>query len=85
MQRDAALALLQPGAAAVGDHPVGAETVQCGLVQHAMQPAAMHADFRHRVAGETAARLAVDQLPETIEKAAFLVLDPERLQYLLQP
>ena len=40
-----------------------------------MQPAAMDADFRILIAGALAARLFVDELAETVEEAAFLILD----------
>src|SRR5207244_2043381 len=49
-----------------------------------MEAAAMHADFRYRVAGKAAARFAVDQLAEAVEEAALLVLDAERFERLLQ-
>jgi hypothetical protein len=49
-------------AAPVGQDKVGAEPIKRFFVQHPMQAAAMHAEFRNGITGEAAARLAVDQL-----------------------
>jgi hypothetical protein len=76
--------LREPDAATVGQDMVGTEPFERCLVQHPVQPAAMHADFRYRIPGEAAARFAIDQLAKAVEEAALLVLDAERFEALLQ-
>ncbi len=63
---------------------LGAQPLQHGFVEHAMQLAPADADLRQLIAGVAAARLAVDELAETVEKNAFKILDAGRLQLGLQ-
>ena len=80
----AALVLLDAGAKPIGDDAVLADALLHGLVQHAVQRAAVDADLRILVAGALAARLLVDELAEAVEEAALGVLDAGREQLVAQ-
>ncbi len=77
---DAGVVLLDADAIVVEQDGVAAKLGARRFVQNEMQLAAMDADFRILIAGEFAARLLVDELAETVEEAAFAVLDAGREQ-----
>ncbi len=84
MQGGAALVLLHAHAAAVGMDRVGAQALERSFVKQAVQLATRKADLGQGVAGMAAARLLVDELPEAVEKHAFLVFDADGFELLLQ-
>ena len=79
------LVLREAGQVVVGEDVFRAALRARGVVQHRVQLAPMNAEFGKGVAGELAARLAVNELPVAVEKRALLVFHRNGAQRVLQP
>ncbi len=63
--------MLDASASPTRDHLVGSGPLYKRVKQNHLQVAAMNRELRHVVAGETAGRLAVNELAETVVEAIF--------------
>ena len=81
---DAAFVLGEAAEPVAGVQPAFAKPRTHRLVDHALQPAAMHRELRHVVAGVDAARLAPDLLAEAVGVDQLVGADRDRVEPLHQ-